>query len=120
MIVITLFIIAFLLQLFLPWWIIGLAAFGIAAWQAKSSAHAFKGSFTAISLLWMVVSLWKSLPNENILANRVAQMFMLPDWSFSWILVLLITCILGGLTAGMAAVSGYLVRKAWIKKADRK
>jgi hypothetical protein len=68
----------------------------------------------------MVMSLWKSLPNENILANRVAGMFMLPDWPFAWIFVVLITCIIGGLATGFAGLSGFFVRKAFINKPTEK
>jgi len=115
MIVLPIFFIAFILQLFLPWWIIGLIAFGIAFWQAETGKHAFKGGFSAIFLLWLVMSLWESLPNENILANRVGQMLMLPDWQFTWVLVLILTAVIGGLAAGFAALSGYLIRKSFIK-----
>ena len=116
MLVLPLFFIAFILQLFLPWWIIGVIAFFLGIWQAKSGKHAFGGGFSAIFLLWLVVSLWYSLPNENILANRIGQMLMLPNWPFTWVFVVLITCIIGGLAAGSAALSGFLIRKAFIKK----
>ena len=116
MIVLPIFLIAFILQFFLPWWIIGFIAFGIALWQARSGTDAFKGGFTAIFLLWLMMSLWKSLPNENILANRVGQMLMLPDWPINWLLVSLITSIIGGLAAGFAALSGFLTRLAFAKK----
>lgn len=116
MLILPIFLIAFLLQLFLPWWIIGIVASAMAAWQARSGKHAFRGGFVAIFLLWMVMSLWRSLPNENILANRVGQMLMLPDWSFTWVFVVLITSLIGGLAAGLAALSGYLSRKAFPKE----
>lgn len=116
MLVLPIFFLALILQLFLPWWIIGALAFAIAAWQSKSGAYAFKGGFTAIFLLWFMMSCWKSLPNENILANRVGQMLMLPDWPFTWLFVLLITAVIGGLAAGFAALSGFYVRKAFIKR----
>lgn len=120
MLVILIFFIAFILQLFLPWWIIGIAAFAVSAWQGKSGKQAFAGGFTAIFLLWLTLSLWKSLPNEHILANRVGQMLMLPDWPFTWIFVVFITALIGGLTAGFAALSGYFVSLAFIKPERKK
>ena len=120
MLVLPIFFIAFILQLFLPWWITGIIAFALAIWQAKSGKHAFGSGFGAIFLLWMVISLWQSLPNENILAQRVSQLLMLPNWSFAWVFVVLITSIIGGLVAGFAALSGFLVRIAFIKKQTEK
>lgn len=119
MIVLPIFLITLILQLFLPWWIIGVTAFAIAGLQAKSGKEAFKCGFTAIFLLWFMMSLWKSIPNDNLLANRVGQMLMLPDWSFNWIFVLLITAIIGGLSAGFAALSGFFAREAFMKRRNK-
>ena len=120
MLVLPIFLIAFLLQLFMPWWITGIIAFAISAWQARTGKHAFRGGFIAIALLWLVMSLWKSLPNDNILANRVGQMFMLPNWPFTWIIVAIITALIGGLAAGFAALSGFLVRRTFVKSETEK
>jgi hypothetical protein len=54
----------------------------------------------------------KSIPNDNILASRVIQLFPLPH---QWILLLLITALIGGLVGGMAALSGILTKKAFSK-----
>jgi hypothetical protein len=55
--------------------------------------------------------LLKSLPNENILATRVAHLFQLPHWG----LVLLVTVLIGGLVGGMSALSGVLVKRVFEK-----
>lgn len=99
-----------ILQFFLPWWIIGPVAFLFAAWMAKSPSHAFKTGFNAIFIMWLIIALIKTLPNDNILANRVGQMLMLPDWSLNWIIVILLTAVAGGLVAGIAAFAGYFWR----------
>lgn len=96
-----------LLQFFLPWWIIGPVAFFFAAWKAKSPAHAFRSGFKAIFFLWLIIALIKTLPNENILANRVGEMLMLPHWSFNWIIVAITSALLGALASGLAAFAGY-------------
>jgi hypothetical protein len=118
--VLPIFFLALILQLFLPWWIIGIIAFGISFWQAKTGKQAFNSAFIAIFLLWLTKSLWHSLPNENMLANRVGQMLMLPDWPFNWTLVLIITCVIGWLAAVLAGLSGYLVRAAFTKTRTEK
>lgn len=99
-----------ILQFFLPWWIIGPVAFLFAAWMAKSPSQAFKTGFKAVFILWLIIALIKTLPNDNILANRVGQMLMLPDWSLNWIIVILLTAAAGGLVAGTSAFAGYFWR----------
>ena len=107
-------IICFLLQLFLPWWIIAPLAFGAAFWKANSGGHGFKSGFLAIFSLWITTGLFYSLPNGNILANRVGAMLSLPETSFNWIIVLLITGITGGLAAGFCALAGYYFRQSLV------
>ena len=110
MLIILIFIISLILQFFLPWWIIAPVAFGLAFWKSKTSGHAFASGFVAIFLLWIMMGLIRSIPNENLLANRVGEMLMLPQNSFNWIIILLITGIIGGLVAACAALAGYYVK----------
>lgn len=107
-------IICFLLQLFLPWWIITPLAFVAAFWKAKGGGHAFKSGFFAVFSLWTAVGLFYSLPNGNILANRVGAMLSLPETSINWIIVLLITGITGGLAGGFCALAGYYFRQVLV------
>jgi hypothetical protein len=107
MLFLLILIISLVLQFFLPWWIIAPIAFVIAFWKAKNAAHAFSSGFSAILLLWIVMGLVHSIPNENLLANRVGEMLMLPSNSFNWIIVLLVTGLVGGLVAGLSALAGF-------------
>lgn len=107
--------ISLVLQLFGPWWIVALVAFGIAFWKSRSGRQAFGQSFAAIFLLWTCASLFRSLPNENILANRVAEMLTLPPSGNNWILVVLITGFIGGIAAAFAGLAGYYSRSAFTK-----
>jgi len=110
MLFIFILIVSLILQLFLPWWIIAVVAFTISIWKALDGKHAFVHSFTAIFTLWIAAGLVQTLPNENILANRIGQMFMLPFSEFNWIVILLITGIIGGLAAGFAGLAGFYFR----------
>jgi hypothetical protein len=112
MLILLIALVCLILQFFLPWWIIAPVAFLMALWKARSAGHAFGAGFSAIFILWIMMALVHSIPNENLLANRVGQMLMLPDLSFNWILVLLITGIIGGLAAGLAALAGFYSRQA--------
>ena len=107
------------LQLFLPWWIIAPVAFGMAFWKARSGNHAFGAGYFAVFALWIVLAMFQTLANKNILANRVGVMLNLPDTSVNWIIVLLISGIIGGLAAGFSALAGFYVRQAFVKKKVR-
>lgn len=107
-------IISLILQLFLPWWIIAPVAFALAAWKANSGKNAFFSAFLAIFVLWIIVGLIHTLPNENILANRVASMLTLPVNSFNWLIVLVISGVIGGIAAGFSALAGRYTQEAII------
>jgi len=99
---------------FLPWWIVAIAAFGAAFFIGKTSAQSFWSGFAAVFIGWTVLALFKSIPNDHILASRVVLLFPLPH---NWIWLLAITAIIGGLVGGMAALSGVLLKKA-VSKSD--
>src|ERR1700758_2328451 len=92
-----------------PWWIVAIAAFLAALLIGKSSGQSFWSGFAAVFVAWAILALIKSIPNDHILANRVVQLFPLPH---SWIWVLLVTALIGGLVGGMGALSGVLLKKA--------
>ena len=107
MLFLLILILSLILQFFLPWWIIAPIAFGLAFWKSRSGGHAFGQGFLAIFVLWVVMGLTHSIPNENLLASRVAEMLTLPSSSFNWIVVLLAAGLVGGLVAGFSALAGF-------------
>lgn len=110
-----LFLIIFVVSLasgfIFTWWVGAIIAFVAALIAGKTAGRAFLSGFTGIALAWMLLALFKSVPNDHILANRIAVMVHLPGWI--WVLVL--TCIIGGLVGGMSALSGLLVKRAFQK-----
>jgi len=103
-------ILSFAASYFLPWWMVAIAAFLPALLIGKTSGPSFWSGFGAVFIAWSVFALLKSIPNDNILAGRVVQLFPLPH---NWVWVLLVTGLVGGLIGGMGALSGILVRKAF-------
>ena len=95
----------------LPWWVAAVIAFIAAYFIGKTAKQAFWSGFGALALAWIILALFKSIPNDQILAKRVASVFHLPHWT----LLLLITAVIGGLVAGLSALSGLLVKKAFSK-----
>lgn len=92
-------VLAFLLELFLPWWSIAIAAF-IGGLGIPSKAN-FLAGFLGIALLWLI-SAWIIDMNASAqLADRVAALFKV-----SKPLLMLITALIGGLVAGFASMAG--------------
>ncbi len=103
-------VIALVLQLFLPWWSVGIAAFiGGLAWD-KKVAGAFLSGFLGIFLLWVIYALIIDIRTSSILSPKIAQLFSLPALS---LITILLTGIVGGLVGGFSALTGNFVRKTF-------
>lgn len=110
MVFLVIIIAAFVLQSFLPWWVVVVICFATCGLIGKTGRISFWQPFFAISVLWLGMSLFKSIPNHHILASRVANMVGVQLWP----VVLVITMVLGGLAAGISGYCGYHFRKAVI------
>lgn len=97
---------------FLPWWVVAIAAFLPALFIGKTPAKSFFAGFSAVFIVWAAMAFFKTVPNDNMLAKRVATLMQLPNW----ILLLIVTALVGGLVGGMSALSGVLVKRALAKK----
>lgn len=106
-------VLAFLMQLFLPWWVIAPLCFVLAAGLGSRGSRAFGAGFAGIGLGWLLMAAWLNTQSAGLLSHRVAQ--LLPLGGNSWALVLL-TAVLGGLVGGLAALAGSWARQAaWPK-----
>jgi len=92
----------------LPWWVSAVVAFIAALIWGKKPVITFVAGFGGLFAAWTILALIKSLPNNNVLAGRVATLFHLPHWFF----VLLVTALIGGLVGGLSALSGVLIKQA--------
>jgi hypothetical protein len=111
MLFLIILVLSIICSYFLPWWFVAVITFAAAYFVGKKPGRSFLAGFAGVFLAWVILALLKSLPNDNILANRVAHLFQLANW----ILLLLVTGLIGGLVGGMAALSGALVRKSFKK-----
>ncbi|PYF73958.1 hypothetical protein [Pedobacter nutrimenti] len=112
MVFIVILIASFLLQIVLPWWVVVVISFATCGLIGKTAKISLWAPFFAIFLLWIGMALFKSIPNHNVLAGRVAEMLGVK----SWILVLLVTGILGGFVSAISGFCGYHFRKAILHK----
>jgi hypothetical protein len=107
---------SFILQLFLPWWIIAPVAFGLALWKGASPRQAFWSGFGAIVFSWAATALVIHLRNEGILTAKVAGLFSLPFPA----LLIAITALVGGLVGGLAALSGFYWQRLLLPRSANK
>lgn len=112
MVFIIILIVSFLLQLIAPWWIVVLISFVTCGLLGKTSKISLWAPFFAIALLWLGMSLFKSIPNNHLLATRVGEMLAVK----SWILVLVLTSVMGGFVAGVSGICGHYFRRAVLKE----
>ncbi len=99
-------LLSFAVALFFPWWSIAIAAFIVAAFIPQTSFKAFVSGFLALFLLWGIQSTIIDANNHHILATKVAGLLPLGG---SYIALIMATAIIGGLVAGMAALTGSFI-----------
>jgi hypothetical protein len=115
------FVVAFILTmllsfaggLFFPWWIIALAAFLVAAIIPQRPPSSFLTAFLALFILWGGYAFGLDLQNQHILATKVASILPLGG---SYIIAILITALVGGLVAGLSALTASFLRTTRHKK----
>lgn len=95
----------FLLELFLPWWSIAIAAF-LGGLMVTSNAN-FGAGFIGIAALWSIKALLIDFAAATLLSEKVAAIFQLPNK----VVLIMIMCLLGGFVGGFAALSGSLLKK---------
>lgn len=101
-------LLAYALGLYLPWWSIAIAAFTIAVLIRQKPMWAFVSGFTALFLLWGLMSWIMSSNNDHILAQRMSMVVLK---TASPVLLILLTALIGSLIGGLGALSGCLTRR---------
>ncbi|MGZ5134431.1 MAG: hypothetical protein ACXWCG_04755 [Flavitalea sp.] len=100
-------LLSFTAGLYLPWWSIAVCAFVVSALILQSPWKSFLSGFAGVFLLWFILTWLIDSANDHILSNKIAQIFPLGGVSF---LLILLTAFIGGLVAGLAALSGTYIR----------
>lgn len=93
----------------LAWWSFAVTAIIVSIAIHQKPGKAFLSGFLGLFLLWVGLSLFKDVANEHILSGKVAKILPLGG---SYIALILVTGIVGGLVSGLAAVTGSYARKS--------
>ena len=92
----------------LPWFSFVFCAFIVAVAIPQQGYKAFLSGFIALFLLWGVMAFFIDKANAHLLSTKVANILPLKG---NYVLLIVVTACIGGLLAGMAALSGSFLRK---------
>ena len=95
-----------LFQILLPWWALAIPALIIGFVFARKGIEAFFSGFVGISLLWLGMAIYIDQTTDSMLSQKIANLFMVKS---VWILQI-VTAMIGGLTGGFAALTGYSIK----------
>lgn len=101
-------IVSFLACIYLPWWSIAIVAFFTGYTIDQRAFTSFISAFIALFILWGGLSLWISFNNDHIMAHKISLLILKADNPF---LLIVVTAFLGGIVAGLGALSGNYFKK---------
>ena len=102
-------LLAFISGLFLPWWGIAVTSLLVALLVHQKAGKAFLAGFLGVFLLWAGLAWWIDRKNNGVLSTKIASVLPLGG---NAILLIIVTGFIGGLVAGMAAMSGSFLRSS--------
>ena len=102
-------LLAFISGLFLPWWGIAITSLLVAVLVHQKTGKAFLSGLLGVFILWGGLAWWIDMKNNGVLSKKIAS--VLPLGGSSLVLIL-VTGLIGGLVAGMAAMSGSFLRSS--------
>jgi hypothetical protein len=109
---ILIFIAAFLLQIFLPWWCMVIVAFAISMLLGKNAGQVFFAGFFACGTGWLAMAIYIHFTGGDLMTHRVAELFSLPGNAILYAVTFLVPAIVGGI----AALSGFFLQEIFRRK----
>lgn len=92
----------------MPWWSFAITSFVVSLAIHQRPGRSFLCGFAAVFVLWFVLVFRADIANEHILSAKVANILPMGG---SYIVLMLVTALIGGLVSGLAALSGSYLRK---------
>ena len=102
-------LLAFISGLFLPWWGIAITSLLVGVLVHQKAGKAFLSGFLGLFILWAGLAWWIDMKNNGVLSKKIASVLPLGG---NAILLILVTGLIGGLVAAMAAMSGSYLRSS--------
>jgi hypothetical protein len=102
-------LLAFISGLYLPWWCMAATSLVVAVLVHQKAGKAFLTGFLGVFLLWAALAWWMDMKNNGVLSKKIAAVLPLGG---NTLLLILVTGLVGGLVAGMAAMSGSFLRSS--------
>lgn len=99
--------------LYTPWWSIAVVAFVISVVIWLKPYLSFLAAFVALLLLWGGLAWYISAANNDLLAHKMSLVVINKDAPG---MLIGLTALIGGATAGFAALSGSLLRSLLEKR----
>jgi hypothetical protein len=96
-----------------PWWSFAITTFIVFAAIPQQAGKSFSAAFVTLFIMWGIIAFKLDFDNEHLLSKKVANIFPLKG---NYVLLIIITSLIGALVAGMAALTGSLARNAFKKK----
>lgn len=93
----------------LPWWSFVFTSLLVALAVHQRAGRAFLSGFLGLFLLWAGMAAVKDAANEHVLSVKVAQVLPLGG---SYLVLILVTGVVGGLVSGLAAMTGSFMRRS--------
>ena len=106
-------LLSFSLSLYLPWWVVAPACFFVAISLKLKPLSSFLAGFISLFILWGAMAYFISVANDHILAHRMSQVIINKD---NPLLLIALTGMIGGITGGLAALSGGLLLSIFMKR----
>lgn len=107
-------LLAFVAGYYLPWWTIAIAA-ALGTWiiPQRKIFFSFLSAFLSVGLLWFFIAGYIDLRNQHILSSRISNLFFHHAHPLA---LVVLSALIGGLTAGLGAWCGGLLRSLTSRK----
>jgi hypothetical protein len=92
----------FVLQYFLPWWAMAIAALGVSYFIGNKPSVSFLAGFLGVGILWFGMAYYTDVTTQSILTLKINN--LLPVNAF------LMTALVGGLVGGFASMTGAVLK----------
>ncbi len=101
-------LLGFAAPLYFPWWSFAITTFIVLFFLHQSPGRSFLAGFAGMFILWAGNAIWIDMANNHLLSQKVASILPLQG---SYILLIFLTALIGGLVSGFAALTAAYSRK---------